>query len=266
MGIRAWFLLCWLGVLAGGLQAQTAEDAEKALRAQLVAQRLVARGFSADAEIHYQWTATSLVMHEPRLRTFGVVEVSSIKLKRGQVEIRGERETLLKDKDKLVLSGRTPVHFLVDLGAADPITVLPQLKNQLFFGTLDEALAAIPKSYQPMIPYNASTANPPSTKENLAAETCGSEAAEFKRPVVVSTVEPEFSEEARRQKYNGIVSVVITVDKTGHAVDPWLARSAGHGLDENAILTVRQYVFKPATCSGVPVAFALAIDVKFAIF
>lgn len=266
MRLRVWVVLCWLGAVTCGLQAQTLEDAQKALRAELVAQRLVARGFSADAEIHYQWMATSLVMNEPRLRTFGVVEVSSIKVKSGQVELRGERETLLKDKDKLVLSGRTPVHLLIDLGTTDPVAVLPQLKSQLFFGTLDEALAAIPKAYQSMIPYNASIANPPSTKEELAAETCGSEAADFKRPVVVSAAQPVFSEEARRQRYNGIVSVVITVDKTGHAVDPWLARSVGHGLDENAILAVRQYVFKPATCSGVPVAYALAIDVKFAIF
>lgn len=248
----------------GGLQAQTVEDAEKALRAQLVAQRLVARGFSADAEVHYQWTANSLMMQDPSLRTFGVVEVSSIKIKRGQVEIRGERETLLKDQHKLVLSGRTPVRFLVDLGVADPISVLPQLKSQLFFGTLDEALAAIPKSYQKMIPYNPSADNTPSTNEKWAAEACGSEAAEFKRPVVVSTVEPVFSDEARRQKYSGTVSIVITVDKTGNAIDPWLARSTGHGLDENAIRAVRQYVFKPATCSGVPVAVALAIDVSFA--
>lgn len=263
MWIRAWVVLCWLGGLTCGLQAQTVEDAEKALRAQLVAQRLVARGFSGDAEVHYQWTATSLVMQDPTLRTFGVVEVSSIKIKRGQVEIRGERETLLKDQHKLVLSGRTPVRFLVDLGVADPITVLPQLKSRLFFGTLDEAHAAIPKSYQKMIPYNLSTANPPSTKEKLAAEACGSEAAEFKRPVVVSTVEPLFPDEALRQKYSGTVSVVMTVDKTGHAVDLWLARSSGHGLDENAIRAVRQYVFKPATCSGVPVAVALATDVNF---
>jgi TonB family protein len=40
-------------------------------------------------------------------------------------------------------------------------------------------------------------------------------------------VEPEYSEEARKAKYQGVVIVRVIVDITGHVANPQVVRSLG---------------------------------------
>ncbi len=85
-------------------------------------------------------------------------------------------------------------------------------------------------------------------------------------PVVIYSVEPEFSEEARKAKVAGNVLVAIIVDANGHPQNVRVIRGIGMGLDEKAVEAVRQYRFKPAMMGGKPVAVEVNFDVNFQIF
>jgi protein TonB len=85
-------------------------------------------------------------------------------------------------------------------------------------------------------------------------------------PVVIAQVDPEFSEEARKQKFSGNVLVDLIVDEQGNPTHVRVARGVGLGLDEKAVDAVRQYRFKPATRDGKPVKVELSIEVRFEIF
>jgi protein TonB len=85
-------------------------------------------------------------------------------------------------------------------------------------------------------------------------------------PVVITQVDPEFSEEARKQKFSGNVLVDLIVDEHGNPTHVRVARGVGLGLDEKAVEAVRQYRFKPATKDGKPVKVELSIEVRFEIF
>jgi len=85
-------------------------------------------------------------------------------------------------------------------------------------------------------------------------------------PVVTYAVDPEYSDEARRAKYTGIVMVSLVVDAQGLPEHVHVARSLGMGLDERAIEAVRQYKFKPAMYQGKPVPVAVQIEVNFQIY
>ena len=82
-------------------------------------------------------------------------------------------------------------------------------------------------------------------------------------PVVTHRVSPEFSEEARKAKYSGTVTLRIDVDPTGHARNIRVVRSAGMGLDEKAMEAVRQWLFRPGTKAGKPVTVSAQVDVSF---
>jgi protein TonB len=86
------------------------------------------------------------------------------------------------------------------------------------------------------------------------------------KPVVLYSVEPEFSEEARKAKFSGNVEVYLWVDENGSPSHIRVVRPIGMGLDEKAIEAVRQYKFKPAMKDGKPVKVDLYIDVNFQIF
>jgi protein TonB len=85
-------------------------------------------------------------------------------------------------------------------------------------------------------------------------------------PVVIYQVEPEFSEEARKAKFMGIVLVTLVVDQNGNPQNVHLLRGVGMGLDEKAVEAVKQYKFRPARFNGKPVAVQLNVEVNFQIF
>lgn len=82
-------------------------------------------------------------------------------------------------------------------------------------------------------------------------------------PVLVFKKEPEYSEEARKAKYQGTVVLYIEVTPDGRANNIKVARSLGLGLDEKAIEAVKQWKFKPGYKDGKPVTVAATIEVNF---
>jgi len=82
-------------------------------------------------------------------------------------------------------------------------------------------------------------------------------------PALLYKVEPEYSEEARKAKYQGTVILYVEVDPTGKAVNARIMRSLGLGLDEKAIEAVKKWKFKPGYKDGKPVTVAATIEVNF---
>jgi protein TonB len=85
-------------------------------------------------------------------------------------------------------------------------------------------------------------------------------------PQVLYAPEPEFSEEARKEKVSGNVLVYLQVDANGHPMNVRVLRGIGLGLDQKAIEAVSHYKFKPAMLNGKPVAVEMQVDVNFQIF
>jgi protein TonB len=85
-------------------------------------------------------------------------------------------------------------------------------------------------------------------------------------PVLIYSVEPEFSEEARKAKVAGNVLVNLWVDTNGNPSHVHVLRGVGMGLDEKAVEAVKQYKFKPAMENGKPVLVELNVEVNFQIF
>jgi TonB family protein len=82
-------------------------------------------------------------------------------------------------------------------------------------------------------------------------------------PALLYKVEPEYSEEARKAKYQGTVLLYVEVDPSGRATNIKVARSLGLGLDEKAIEAVKKWKFKPGYKDGKPVTVAATIEVNF---
>jgi periplasmic protein TonB len=83
------------------------------------------------------------------------------------------------------------------------------------------------------------------------------------KPELLKKVEPEYSEEARKAKFQGVVVLYIVVDSSGNAINPRVMKSLGLGLDEKAMEAVKQWKFKPGYKDGKPVAVAATVEVNF---
>jgi protein TonB len=85
-------------------------------------------------------------------------------------------------------------------------------------------------------------------------------------PQLIYSVDPEFSDEARRAKFQGVCTVSLVVDAQGNPQRVQVVRHLGMGLDQRAVAAVRQYRFKPATLQGKPVPVEVNIEVNFRIY
>jgi periplasmic protein TonB len=86
-------------------------------------------------------------------------------------------------------------------------------------------------------------------------------------PQPLFTPEAEFSDEARRAKYQGEVMISLIVDAQGNPQNPHVVRPLGMGLDEKALEAVRKYKFKPALKDGrTPVPVQVTIAVNFRLY
>ena len=82
-------------------------------------------------------------------------------------------------------------------------------------------------------------------------------------PRPIYTPDPDYSEEARKSKYQGMVVLWLVIGADGHTHEVRVARRLGMGLDEKAIEAVKQWQFEPAMKDGQPVAVQMNVEVSF---
>ena len=85
-------------------------------------------------------------------------------------------------------------------------------------------------------------------------------------PRAIYDPDPQYSDEARRAKYQGTVVLWVVVGANGKPRDVRVSRSLGMGLDEKAIEAVREWRFEPAIKDGRPVAVQVNIEVDFRLY
>jgi periplasmic protein TonB len=82
-------------------------------------------------------------------------------------------------------------------------------------------------------------------------------------PSLLHKVEPEYSEEARKAKYQGTVVLYVVVDENGNPRELKVMRPLGLGLDQKAIEAVQKWKFRPGMKDGHAVAVQATIEVNF---
>ena len=82
-------------------------------------------------------------------------------------------------------------------------------------------------------------------------------------PKLIYKVDPEYTEEARKAKYQGTVLVYVKVTPDGRPTDLKVLRSLGMGLDEKALECVAKWRFEPGTKDGQAVTVEAQIEVNF---
>jgi protein TonB len=84
-------------------------------------------------------------------------------------------------------------------------------------------------------------------------------------PRLIHEVKPNFTDAAMRAKIQGIVIINVVVLADG-SVDPArirITRSLDPGLDQQAVIAVRQWCFRPSMRMGQPVTSRVTVELTF---
>lgn len=83
-------------------------------------------------------------------------------------------------------------------------------------------------------------------------------------PICVHCPDPEYSEQARKAKYEGIVVLEIVVSKKGEVLSLSPIKGPDNGLVETSQQTVRKWKFRPSvTWNGQPVDVKVPVEIAF---
>lgn len=84
-----------------------------------------------------------------------------------------------------------------------------------------------------------------------------------KAPVIITRVEPEYTEIARKARIKGIVIVEAVIDRQGNVTEARILKPLPMGLDQEALRAIRLWKFKPGTLNGQPVPVYYNLTVNF---
>src|SRR5262245_21447200 len=84
-------------------------------------------------------------------------------------------------------------------------------------------------------------------------------------PVPISMVQGQYTDQARQQRIQGIVSLQGVVRTDGTVGNIQVTRSLDPGLDQAAIEAIKQWRFRPATRNGVPVDVPMSFQMTFSL-
>jgi TonB family protein len=103
----------------------------------------------------------------------------------------------------------------------------------------------------------------PNPREGVFYVTPGSGVS---APKPTSTPDPDYSEPARKLKWQGTSLVSLIVDVAGAATELQITAPLGLGLDEKAVDAVSNWKFEPAMKDGKPVPVEIAVEVQFRLY
>jgi TonB family protein len=77
------------------------------------------------------------------------------------------------------------------------------------------------------------------------------------------TTPPLYSEEARRGAIEGLIVARARIDADGRVSQARIVKGLGFGLDQNALVALRQWRFRPGTRGGVAAPMEVELDIEF---
>lgn len=80
---------------------------------------------------------------------------------------------------------------------------------------------------------------------------------------LIKKVEPEYPEEARRERIEGVVILEATTDKEGNVINIRVLRSKDPLLDQAAMDAVRKWKYQPSYINGEPKGLVFTVTVRF---
>jgi periplasmic protein TonB len=86
-------------------------------------------------------------------------------------------------------------------------------------------------------------------------------------PRVLKEVKPDYTPEAKKQRIEGLVAMSVVVKEDGTVGDVEVTRSLDKkfGLDEQAVIAMKKWRFKPGARDGKPVAVRVDVEMTFAL-
>jgi TonB family protein len=274
-------ILCCI-LICSPLAAQVAPSPLKAVD-KLKSRVVFLRNMNSGDKLTFDAQGKALNNSTPEPFAYSAVKIEKVHHSETELSIKGSRVALVFDtastspslSDIRFILLKEPVDIAIALDPSHPETLDTALWNVFAF-TLQDALShKTPEDEAKDLDTLGSTAplngSPTSTRSGSDASVLTvldyrRQGKEIIPPRLIYSVQPAYTDDARRRKFNGICVLNMIVDTSGYPTHIRIPRSLDPGLDLNAIIATSQYRFTPAMYNGHPVPVAINIEVNYRIW
>ncbi len=272
------FALPALLLVLGSGRPSSAQSTGDAISARLKGQPLYLRSGWGEDKLKFDADGQPQKQYKEVTFTEAGIDVRSVKVSGDRLLIRGQRMGVVFPKGtptRVPMTGRGYTGSISievqgvpggDFGKALDVIFAPDLVSLVPSMPIywqDYARKNLPS---PTAASGVIKVAPGSQPTAVSSETITHVGGPVQKPSVISSVQPTFSDAARAMQISGSVGIYLWVMEDGSPAHMRIVKPAGLGMDEQALLALSKYKFKPAMQDGKPVRVDLYIDVNFQIF
>lgn len=242
------------------------------LKGRLLNQPLYLRGMWMSDDLHFDGDGHLLAAAADKISfTLAGVELRKLDLKSDRLLLSGHRVGLELDSPdprRVVLTlggGKKPREVEVNIEILrSPSGDYSDALDVIFTSKLEDMVPALPAFWQ--LYASEKIMHTPYSAPFQMLERPREVGGEVTEPILVKTVEANFTPYAKSLQYKGQVRVSFTLGRDAKPTNFVLIKPLGLGLDEAAVEAIKQYTFGPATFRGKTVAVNLTIETSFQIY
>lgn len=296
---RGFLLLSFVVVVAS---FACANDLNQHLQDSYLNKTLGLHGFYSGTHLHYDYSGSLLSGNPPGDWTSdGFVQITELEVRKHEIRIKARRFSIVSANKTLslriaenenVLRGENKgifVEIKADMRGKPSSDQVDAVMANIFLSAKDHFAGMLPDYWKPCV--SAALAGndeycrfdpeilsiPGVAAESSTGNDAGETGKSLNRgpfrvgqgmtpPRVTLHKEPEYSDLARRMKYQGTDVLGLTVNEDGVPTNIHVLNPLGCGLDAQAVRTVEGWRFKPAEKDGRPVAVEIAVEVDFHLY
>jgi TonB family protein len=231
------------------------------------------RNFYSGNDLGYDQNGELLGPATPGPWTLAQVEIKSVTVIAQGIEIVGNRlGVLYKDGEpRFVKVGKLKIHLARLVSEADTEATLSSIFHKIFIEPGEDLRPMVPDYWRP---YLAGTdlksrsaaweATRRATLEKANVEPIiAADTSYVAPPREIYAPEPKYPKEAASHHIEGSSRMGTVINSSGNAESIVILQALGMGLDEQAVLSLRQWKFQPATKSGRPVRVQINVEIEF---
>jgi TonB family protein len=232
---------------------------------------LLLRAFYSGNDLEYDQTGVLRGTATEGPWTLANVEITKITFTAQGIAIVGNRiGTLYRGgKPGFIKVGKLKIQVTKPNPDADTEATLHQLFSKIFMESGEDLRPLVPEYWQSYLAGSDSKSRSAAWRatfvkdKNQVFTKSDAMPGEVSAPHVVYWKDPNYTKEAASHHIEGTSHLGAIIDSTGIASDIAILEPLGMGLDEQAILAIRQWKFQPGMKNGKPVRVQIEIQTDF---
>jgi TonB family protein len=273
--IAAFLLVC----VTASVLAASDRDLERQLKQHYVGKTLILRHpVEKDSQQYDSGGKLLSGGHEGPWTLYGGMKIRKISLKPDQLRLEGNRVFFTYDVQQTAMSYVPEDHSNIKLTVAldHPCSSLEEatkVVQSIFAVGNEDLLESAPVYWKPFLAKRLGlTWDETTGAQSGPGEKTSSDGGKIfqlnmgsgvRPPRAIYTPEPEFTQQARKHRFDGTAAFKAVVNQSGRVEHIRIVRALGMGLDEEAIDVMKRWQFRPGTLDGRPVNVELMLVVSF---